>query len=116
MKLIELERGDRFILCRTQQVLRVAHEQSAGVSVRVLDEAGLFHDLSGRVLVIPKDEETVSAVPLTKREYFAAKALQGLLSATDASGEWSGVGAAAGQAVIEADALLAALEANSAQL
>ena len=58
------------------------------------------------------DNNGFVAPGLTKREHFAAMAMQGLLSATDASGEWSGTGSAAGQAVIEADALLAALEAD----
>jgi hypothetical protein len=47
---------------------------------------------------------------LTKREYIAAMAMQGLLTAASPDGTWSGISAAADQAVVEADALLAALE------
>ena len=49
---------------------------------------------------------------LTKREYFAGLAMQGLLTANDNDGEWSGCDAAAEQAVIEADALLKQLDKN----
>lgn len=50
---------------------------------------------------------------LTKREHFAAMAMQGLLSsASDSNGEWTncGVDNVASEAVMFADALLAELE------
>lgn len=50
-------------------------------------------------------------IGMTKREYFAVMAMQALLSATKRDGVWAGINAgAAEQAVIEADALIKALE------
>lgn len=46
---------------------------------------------------------------VTKREYFTGLAMLGLLTAST-DGEWTGIDAAAKQAVIEADALLKELE------
>jgi hypothetical protein len=62
--------------------------------------------------VVPAFEDCMALDSgLTKREHFAGLAMAALLSATDESGKWSGINAGAGeQAVIEADALLAALE------
>ena len=48
---------------------------------------------------------------LTKRETFAMVAMQGLLSAVDGEGTWTGLDCS-DQAVKEADALLAALESK----
>jgi len=49
---------------------------------------------------------------LTKRERFAMAAMQGLLSAHNHDGVWTGVNVCAEQAVMEADALLSALQGD----
>lgn len=51
------------------------------------------------------------SIGLTKRERFAMAAMQGLLSAVDSEGTWTGLDCA-DQAVKEADALLSALQGD----
>lgn len=51
---------------------------------------------------------------LTKREYFAAMAMQGILSSSDcAHGGYSSAGLAAAAAVVQADAIIDALNNES---
>ena len=68
----------------------------------VLDEIGMpFNQVP----------DEVCTIGLTKREYFAAMAMQGLCTACDKKGVWShDAKHAAGAAVAYADALLAELE------
>ena len=85
----------------TQQCLHCESERRQGETDSkaklVLEIANLTSDL---------------ASSMTTRQAFAMAAMQALLSATDSEGTWTGVNdaGAAVQAVIEADALLKALE------